>query len=98
MNANFKFFVKLIFQGCEPVELKEAKDEEEGGEDEEPKKEEAEKEEEETDAEPKPTPVSRTTQLLKAIKAPLVAVWPKRNKVGLLFYCLYLGVINMLLL
>lgn len=77
-----------ILQGCEPVELKEAKDEE-AGEEEEPKKEEAEKEEEEeTDAEPKPAPVSRASQLLKAIKAPLVAVWPKRNKVSLVFLTL----------
>ena len=82
-TLNLNFCVTYIFQGCEPVELKEAKDEE-VGEQEEPKKEEAEKEEEETDAEPKPVPVSRASQLLKAIKAPLVAVWPKRNKVSLI--------------
>jgi len=78
----------LCYQGCEPVELKEAEDEEKLEEGDEANKEGEEKPQE--DEEPKPTPVSRTTQLLKAIKAPLVAVWPKRNKVRKLYFYFFL--------
>ncbi|CAB3372934.1 Hypothetical predicted protein [Cloeon dipterum] len=73
-------------KGCEPVELKETGDHDiEGGvetADEEKKEVDGVEgvEENKEEQEPKPAPISKTTQLLKAIRAPLEAVWPKRSK------------------
>ncbi|XP_059478726.1 neurotactin isoform X2 [Neocloeon triangulifer] len=71
-------FKKSATKGCEPVELEEKGEKAEDAENKDQEEEEEKKEEEEKTEQPKP--VSRTTQLLKAIRAPLEAVWPRRNK------------------